>query len=135
MDRRELEPGAAATVTYVVRESDLASSLTLEPADAFPRVFATSRMVSVLELAASRVMRAILRPGELSVGIIVDVSHTAPTPIGRTVTCSVDLMEVEGRRLRFKVACRDDKGSIGEGFHERMVIDVERFLSRLAAAQ
>jgi fluoroacetyl-CoA thioesterase len=49
------------------------------------------------------------------------------------VTCDVELVEVEGRKLRFKVACRDDKGPIGEGFHERALIDMAKFLARLEA--
>jgi fluoroacetyl-CoA thioesterase len=48
-----------------------------------------------------------------------------------TAGCEVELVEVEGRRLKFKVLCSDDKGPIGEGFHERYIIDLERFLARL----
>ena len=65
MDRPELRPGATATLTYEVRESDLASALTLDAEDRFPRVFATSRMVSVMEVAAARALRPLLGPGEL----------------------------------------------------------------------
>ena len=60
------------------------------------------------------------------------MTHTAATPIGMTVTAEVELVSIEGRMLRFKVACRDEKEPIGEGFHERTVIDRERFMTRLA---
>src|SRR5262245_29189597 len=99
----ELTPGASATVTYDVSASDLASALTLEPADQFPRVFATSRMVSVMELAAARVMRPLLATGELSVGITIDVTHTAPTPLGGTVRATATFVAREGKRWVFEV--------------------------------
>ena len=122
----ELEPGAAATVTYDVRETDLASALTLEPADEFPRVFATSRMVSVMELAASRVMRPLLGPGELSVGITIDVTHTAPTPLGGTVRATATFVAREGKRWVFDVVAEDDGGEIGRGRHQRAIVATER---------
>jgi predicted thioesterase len=122
----ELKPGASATVAYRVRDSDLASSLTLEPSDQFPRVFATSRMVSVMELAASRVMRSLLKPGELSVGITIDVTHTAPTPLGGTVRATATFVAREGKRWVFDLLAEDDGGEIGRGRHERAIVATER---------
>ncbi|WP_424031267.1 thioesterase family protein [Methylocella sp.] len=55
------------------------------------------------------------------------------TPIGMTVAAEVELIAVEGRNLRFRVSCRDDDGPIGEGFHERAIIDHAKFMARLAA--
>ena len=98
-----------------------------------PKVFATAFMVGFVEDTCVAALKPHLAPGQGSVGTRVDVTHTAATPIGRTVTCAVELVEIEGRKLRFKVACRADKGPIGEGFHERALIDLEKFLSRLAA--
>jgi fluoroacetyl-CoA thioesterase len=88
-----------------------------------PPVFATAFMVAAL--------KPHLAPGQRSVGTQVSVSHSAATPVGMTAGCEVELVEVEGRRLKFKVLCSDDKGPIGEGFHERYIIDLERFLARL----
>jgi predicted thioesterase len=126
MERPELRAGATATVTYTVRESDLASALTLEPDDRFPRVFATSRMVSVMELAAARVLRPLLGPGELSVGISIDVTHTAPTPPGGTVRATATFVAREGKRYVFDVLAEDDGGEIGRGRHQRAIVAAER---------
>src|SRR5687767_12099831 len=129
----ELAPNATATVTYTVRESDLASALTLEPADRFPRVFATSRMVSVMELAAARVLRPLLGPGELSVGITIDVTHTAPTPAGGTVRATATFVGREGKRYLFELVAADDGGEIGRGRHQRAIVAAERLEQGAAA--
>jgi fluoroacetyl-CoA thioesterase len=98
-----------------------------------PPVFATAFMVGFIEAACIEALRPYLNDSERTVGTHIDVSHTAATPVGLTVTAEVELVAVEGRKLRFKVACRDDGGPIGEGFHERAVIDVARFMARVAA--
>jgi fluoroacetyl-CoA thioesterase len=133
MDRPELPPGAAATVTHVVRDSDLAASFSLEPADRYPRVFATSRLVSVMEVAASRVMRPLLGPGELSVGIGIDVGHTAPTPPGGMVRATATFVAREGKRYVFDVVAEDDGGEIGRARHERAIVVTERLEAAAAA--
>jgi len=129
----ELTAGATATVTYTVREPDLASSLALEPTDRFPRVFATSRMVSVMELAAARVLRPLLGPGELSVGITIDVTHTAPTPVGGTVRATATFVGREGKKLLFELVAEDDGGEIGRGRHQRAIVAAERLEQGAAA--
>jgi fluoroacetyl-CoA thioesterase len=96
-----------------------------------PKVFATAFMVGFIEDTCVAALKPHFMPGQKSVGTHVDVSHIAATRVGRTVTCDVELVAVEGRKLRFKVACRDEKGPIGEGFHDRALIDVEKFLARL----
>jgi fluoroacetyl-CoA thioesterase len=98
-----------------------------------PPVFATAMMVGYIEDTCVAALQPHLAPGQRSVGTHVDVSHCAATPVGRTVTCTAELVEVEGRRLRFKVICRDDRAVIGEGFHERHLIDLARFLAKLDA--
>lgn len=129
----ELTPGATATVSYTVRESDLASALTLEPADGFPRVFATSRMVSVMEVAAARVLRPLLGPGELSVGITIDVTHTAPTQVGGTVRATATFVGREGKKYLFDLVAEDDGGEIGRGRHQRAIVAAERLEAGAAA--
>jgi len=74
-----------------------------------------------------------LDAGERTVGTQMNLAHTAATPIGMAVTISVELIAVERRKLRFRVAGRDDAGPIGEGVHERAVIDAAKFLARLQA--
>jgi fluoroacetyl-CoA thioesterase len=100
-----------------------------------PAVFATAMMVGFIEDTCVAALKPHLAPGQRSVGTHVNVSHTAATPIGMTADCEVELIEVEGRKLKFKVLCSDDKGPIGEGFHERVLIDLERFLARLAGSK
>ena len=96
-----------------------------------PPVFATAFMVAFVEDTCVAALKPHLAPGQRSVGTHVNVSHTAATPIGRTAHCEVELVEVEGRKLKFKVLCSDEKGPIGEGFHERALIDLERFMAKL----
>jgi fluoroacetyl-CoA thioesterase len=97
-----------------------------------PPVFATAFMVGFVEDTCVAALKPHLAPGQKSVGTHVNVSHSAATPIGMRASCEVELVEVEGRKLKFKVHCTDAKGPIGEGFHERVLIDEARFLAKLA---
>ncbi len=98
-----------------------------------PPVFATAFMVGFIEWTCIEALRPFLEPHERTVGTHVDVSHSAATPVGMTVTAEVELIAVEGRTLRFKVSCRDEAGLIGEGFHDRAVIDAAKFMARVSA--
>ncbi|GAB2175922.1 thioesterase family protein [Dongia sp. agr-C8] len=100
-----------------------------------PAVFATAFMVGFVEDTCVAALKPYLAPGQRSVGTHVNVSHSAATPIGMIASCEVELVEVDGRRLKFKVLCTDEKGPIGEGFHDRVLIDLERFLSKLGPAK
>src|SRR5688500_4428175 len=80
-----LTAGDAGEAEIVVQPSDTAKVLALSSEDSFPEVFATSRMIALMELAAARAMRPALQPGQLSVGVSLDVRHTAPTPVGGRV--------------------------------------------------
>jgi predicted thioesterase len=128
------EPAVDSTASahFIVAPSDLASALNLEPADAFPPVFATSRMVALMEVAAARVLRPHLRPGELSVGVTLDVIHTAATPPGATVTATARLTGREGKLFVFEVLAADDAGEIGRCTHKRAVVSVERLVGGAA---
>ncbi len=123
---------AAASASFTVAPSDLASALNLEPEDAFPPVFATSRMVALMELAAARVLRPHLRPGELSVGVTLDVVHTAATPPGATVSATARLVGREGKLFVFEVLAADDAGEIGRCTHKRAVVTTERLVAGAA---
>jgi fluoroacetyl-CoA thioesterase len=98
-----------------------------------PPVFATAFMVAFIEWAAIEALRDHLPAGQKTVGTHIDVSHAAATPVGMTVTAEVEIVAVEGRTLRFRVRCNDESGLIGEGFHERALIDEAKFLKRIAA--
>jgi fluoroacetyl-CoA thioesterase len=96
-----------------------------------PPVLATAYMVGLVEATCVVALKPYLAPGQRTVGTHIDMNHSAATPIGMTVTAEVELIEVDGRRLRFRVSCRDDAEVIGEGFHERFIIDFGRFMTRV----
>jgi fluoroacetyl-CoA thioesterase len=97
-----------------------------------PPVFATAFMVGFIEWACIEAIRPYLEPGEHTVGTHVNVSHSAATPTGMNVTAFVELTAAEGRKLSFCVTCRDDAGVIGEGTHQRVVINPEKFMQRVS---
>lgn len=96
-----------------------------------PPVFATAFVVGFVEWTCIEGLRPYLAHDQRTVGVHVDLSHTAPTPIGMKVSAEVELIAIDGRKLRFKCLCRDDVEIISEGYHDRFVVDVPRFMSRL----
>jgi fluoroacetyl-CoA thioesterase len=98
-----------------------------------PEVLATMAMVGFIESACLKCISGHLDPGEHSVGVAVDVSHVAATPVGMEIRAEVELIAVEGRRLSFAVKVFDEVGLIGEGRHQRAVIIVARFRERVQA--
>ena len=97
-----------------------------------PPVFATANMIAFVEWTCVALLAPYIPAHQRTVGTRVEMTHTAATPIGMAVTAEVELAEVDGNRLRFVVACRDEAGPIGSGFHERTIVDHERFMARLA---
>jgi predicted thioesterase len=95
------------------------------------RVLATPVMINLMEAAALDAVEALLPPGHQSLGIKLDVSHHAATPVGMRIVATARLTGVEGRRLRFEVEARDEKETIGGGTHERVVVNVARFDERV----
>ncbi len=95
-----------------------------------PSFYSTPSMISLMEQTAIKAMTPYLDPGEQTVGVQVNVSHIAPTPIGMMVTARAKLVEIKGRRLVFAVEAYNEKEKIGEGTHERVVIDIERFTKK-----
>jgi len=133
----EPEIGASTTVDLVVRESDCASALKLsdDPRDNFPAVFATTRMIALMELAGARILHPLLRPGEMSVGAYVDVGHTAATPIGAKVTASATYRGRDGKLFVFDVVAHDPAGEIGRGTHKRAIVSRDRLIAGAARRQ
>jgi fluoroacetyl-CoA thioesterase len=123
-----LQPGHCGEASFVVQPSDTAAMLAITPVDRFPEVFATSRLIALMELAAARAMHPLLQEGQLSVGVGLNVRHTAATPVGCTVRAVATYLRTEGKLLHFKVEAFDDAGSIGDGEHTRAVVDTERLL-------
>ena len=133
----DLQPGLrhAATLTVSEALSVPAQARLFDPATEMPPVFATAQMIAFVEWACVAALAPYLGSHQRTVGTRVEMTHTAATPIGMTVTAEVELVAIDGRTLRFKIACRDEKEPIGDGFHERTVIDHDRFMSRLARKQ
>ncbi len=95
------------------------------------RVLATPVMINLMEAAALDAVEALLPDGHQSLGIKLDVTHHAATPVGMRVTAVARLTAVEGRRLKFAVEAHDETETIGDGTHERVVVNVARFDERV----
>src|SRR6266567_1237173 len=95
-------------------------------------VFGTPMMIALMENAAWRAVADSLEEGDVTVGMLVNVRHLDATPLGQQVRATAELIEIDGRRLVFKVEAYDEKQKIGEGRHERFIVNLERFLKRIA---
>lgn len=93
-------------------------------------VFATPAMTALMEMTAWKSVAPFLEDGDGTVGTLLQITHDAPTPLGMKVFCESELLEIDGRRLVFHVAAFDAKGKIGEGRHERFVINNEKFAAK-----
>ncbi|HML09574.1 MAG TPA: thioesterase family protein [Stellaceae bacterium] len=129
-----LKLGLRRSETLTVPEalSVPAQARLFDPHTEMPPVFATAQMIAFVEWTCVHALAPYLGPDQRTVGTRVEMTHTAATPIGMKVTADVELVEINDRTLRFKVVCRDEKDLIGEGFHERTIIDHARFMTRLA---
>jgi predicted thioesterase len=94
-------------------------------------VLATPVMINLMEAAALDAVEALLPDGHQSLGIRLDVTHNAATPVGMRVVATARLVGVEGRRMKFAVEARDEREPIGGGSHERVIVNVERFDERV----
>src|SRR5882757_7490781 len=128
MDRPMTEPilDSTATAEVVVSAGDLASALPLNPGDAFPAVFATARMVALMEIASARLLQPCLSAGQLSVGVSVEVTHSAPTPPGATVIATARYLGRDAKLFLFEVVATDAGGEIGRARHKRAIVDTAR---------
>jgi fluoroacetyl-CoA thioesterase len=97
-----------------------------------PQVLATPVMILIMENAALNAIRPFLDADESAVGTAVDVKHFAATPVGHEVCATAEEVKVEGKRVDFKVWASDGKEEIGNGTHQRVVIDLRSFNERLA---
>jgi fluoroacetyl-CoA thioesterase len=127
---RPIPLGAKGTFVLRVTPAHLANTFK----DAIlPEVFATPMMITAMENAALNAIRGYLDPGESAVGTVVNVRHLAATPAGHDVTAEAEVTGIDGRRVMFRVTARDETEEIGNGTHERAVIDRARSDARLAA--
>lgn len=93
-------------------------------------VYGTPYLVALMENASCVCVAPFLNEGDTTVGTRMDVRHTAPTPIGMQITAEAELVEQDGRTLRFKVTAYDDSGEVGNGIHERVIVHSEPFLEK-----
>lgn len=129
-----LKPGLEYRLSFRVPASKTVPALYPESEEfqVMPTVFATGFLVGFLEWACIVAIKPHLDwPQEQTVGTHIDVSHSAATPPGLTVTATVKLLEVTGRRLRFAVEAHDGIDTIAEGTHERFVIDKAKFVDKV----
>ena len=118
--------GMSRTVSVVVNESNTAAAV----GSGDTRVFATPMMVALMENAASTLAAESLEKGQTTVGIEVQVSHVAATPVGMTVEATATLTAAEGRTLTFSMEARDERGVIGTGTQKRAIVLRERFVEK-----
>jgi predicted thioesterase len=94
-------------------------------------VLATPVMINLIEAAALEAVERLLPPGHQSLGTVLNVRHIAATPVGMRVTARAEVVGVEGRTIRFRVEAHDERELIGDGLHERVVVNVAKFDQRV----
>ena len=130
-----LKPGLKHRFAYRVPKSKTVPALYPEAPQlrVMPEVFATGFMVGLMEWTCMQLIAPHLEAGEGSLGVHVDVSHTAATPPGLTVTVEAECVAVDGPRITFNIKAHDGIEPIGEGRHQRFVVAWDKFNARLAS--
>ncbi len=124
---QELKPGLTGTATTIVRETNTALAM----GSGSLLVFATPSMIALMEQAACNAVAAFLDDELSSVGTLINITHDAATGMGKKVTATATLKEVQGRKLVFEVTAADEDKQIGKGTHERFIINKEKFMAKL----
>jgi fluoroacetyl-CoA thioesterase len=129
-----LQPGIKARFSYAVPLEKTVPHVYPEASEfqEMPEVFATGFMIALMEWTCIKALAPHLDEGEGSVGVHVDVSHDAATPVGLTVTVDVECTEVAGRKVWFQVRAHDGADVIGQGYHQRFIVEWDRFNKRAA---
>lgn len=125
----EIEPGAVGERSLTVADEHTAARW----GSGSLRVLATPYTIALMEASAVQAVDVRLPEGYATVGSRLDVQHLAPTPVGAQVTARAELVDVDDRKLTFRVQADDGAGEIGKGIHERYIIEVARFLSKADA--
>ena len=123
-----IEPGLTHERTLTVQPADTARH---SGGETLPPVLSTPRMIGQMEQTAHRAVLPFLAEGQTTVGTMVNIKHLAATPVGMTVRFRAELLEIDRRRLVFKVEAWDEVELVGEGLHERFIIDEARFIAKL----
>ncbi|MBM3537830.1 MAG: thioesterase [Alphaproteobacteria bacterium] len=127
IDLSNLKPGLTGSADLLVGPEHTAPRV----GSGMVAVLATPVMINVIEAAALATVDHLLPPGHQSLGIHLDVRHFAATPVGMRVRATAELIAVDGRTLTFKVAAQDEREPIGDGTHQRVVVNVARFDGRV----
>ncbi len=125
---KEFRIGSAGEASETVLHTNTAKAMGSGSLD----VYATPAMLALMEKAACKIVDPCLDEDTTSVGVGVTLSHDAATAVGKTVTAKAVLVGVNGRKLTFKVTISDNFGTIGQGTHERFLVNREKFLGKLA---
>lgn len=127
IDLSRIEPGLRSSVEIIVRPEHTAAQV----GSGRIAVLATPVMINLMEAAALQAVEHLLPDGHQSLGMRLDVSHFAATPVGLRATATAEVLAVEGRTIAFRVEARDEREPIGEGTHERVVVSEARFIERV----
>lgn len=124
---QEIKIGLTNDVSEMVTEKNTAIVM----GSGVLKVYATPAMCALMEKAASDLMDTLVEAGNTTVGISLNIAHTAATPVGMKVTATAEITGVDGRKISFKVTACDEAGEIGSGTHERFIVDAEKFQSKV----
>ena len=127
VDLSALRPGLRGEASLAVAEEHTAPRV----GSGAIHVLATPVMINVIEAAALAAVERLLPPGHQSLGTVLNVRHIAATPVGMRVTATATVQRIEGRTIYFIVEARDERELIGDGTHERVVVNVEKFDQRV----
>ena len=126
---RMLNEGEVHEVSMMVTDKDTAEALADSIGGEFPAVFATSKMIALMELSAANLLVSSLNSGELSVGVGVNITHMAATPVGEEVTAKAVYLGKDEKLFKFKVEVSDRGGIVGTGVHTRAIVLVDRIMA------
>ena len=121
-----IEIGLKANDEYIVTKNDTAKFLDSGALE----VLATPMLICNAERTCKNLIQPLLDEGMGSVGTLVNIRHLAPTPVGMKYRCECEIIAVEGRMIRFQVTVKDEVETIGEGIHERFIINDKRFTAK-----
>lgn len=127
MDLSRITPGLTGTAELLVADEHTAPRV----GSGVVHVLATPVMINLIEAAALDAIERRLPAGYQSLGTVLNVRHIAATPVGMAATARVEVVRVEGRTVHFSVSVKDEKELIGDGTHERVVVNVEKFAARV----
>ena len=126
MNFENLKVGLKNSAEKIVGENDTALAI----GSGSLKVLATPIMLAVMEKSAADLVEKLLPEEFTSVGISLNIKHTAPTPIGMKIFAQAEIIAVDGKKIIFEIVANDERGEIGRGIHERFIVDRKKFQSK-----